>query len=454
MEFVHRVYQPGETIAAIATPPGSGGIAIIRISGDRALDIADSLFSGDVKSYKTHTAHLGTIFNSEREKIDEALLLVMLGRRSFTGEDTVEIQCHGGNVIARAVLESAISQGARLALPGEFSFKAFMNGKLDLAQAEAIQTLIAAKNEKAAGHAHLLLEGALSKKIESFQKDLFHIAAIFEAWVDFPEEGLEFASMESILESLSSIKEKIDSLVATFHDGKKLHFGISLCIVGAPNVGKSSLLNALLDKERAIVTDIPGTTRDLLEEEIFLNGLPVRLIDTAGLRETSDFVEKEGIKRTRKAAEEADLLLHVLDASHERSAEENELAKALPADKTITIWNKIDLKHSFEPDFGIKISAKEKWGLDALKKKIDQMIWKDGPPSKEELLLSSLRHKEALCRASDALSQTLEALKKNTSPEFLVSDIRKSLFELGTIIGKNISEEILSSIFSQFCIGK
>ena len=282
-EFIPRPYQPGETIAAISTPPGEGGISIIRITGEQSIAVAAKIFSGAVASYQSHTAHLGVVCDVSGNRVDEALLLLMRAPRSFTGEDTVELQCHGGMIASRKVLEACLAAGARAALPGEFAFKAFMNGKIDLTQAEAIQKLISAKNEQAFAAAGKHLEGALSLKIQAFQKELIRLGAILEAWVDFPEEGLEFASQEEVIDTLQQLQEKMQNLLSTFEEGRKVEQGISLCIVGTPNAGKSSLMNALLDEERAIVTPLAGTTRDLLHENLTIGGLHFRLTDTAGI---------------------------------------------------------------------------------------------------------------------------------------------------------------------------
>ena len=457
MHFIHKAYTPHDTIAAIATPAGEGGIAVIRISGKDALQVAARVFSGPVHTYKTHTAHLGKVFTLEGKFVDEVLLLVMLGRRSFCGEDTVEIHCHGGSLVTKKVLETVIAAGARPAMPGEFSFKAFMNGKIDLAQAEAIQELIGAKNEIALKKAEDQLQGALSSKIASFQKELFDVAAILEAWVDFPEEGLEFASEEEIIFSLSGTLEKMKHLCSTFHEGQMIKEGLSLCLIGPPNAGKSSLMNALLGKERAIVTDIAGTTRDILEDDLSLCGIHFRIKDTAGIRETEETIEKEGIRRSMQALKKADLVLLLLDVSKQLCDEEKELMELVPKDKTLLVWNKADLGKAYHQKItlpSVEISAKEQQGIAELKEAMQQLIWKKGPPSDEETVITNLRHKNALQEAISSLECVIGGIKSGLSAELLCSDMRKALSELGTIIGSDISEDILSSIFSKFCVGK
>lgn len=457
MEFNHRPYIPEETVAAIATPPGEGGISIIRISGKESLSVTSKIFTGPVFSYLSHTAHLGKIKDEKGHILDEVLLLLMKKPNSFTGEDTVEIHCHGGTIVTKKILSEILKAGARAALPGEFSFKAFMNGKIDLAQAEAIQEVISAKNELAYSAAEQHLQGALSSKIKKFQSKLLDIAAILEAWVDFPEEGLEFASKEEILSSLSEILSIMNLLSLSFQDGKIIHEGLSLCLIGPPNAGKSSLMNALLGKERAIVTEIAGTTRDLLEDALWLGGLHFKLLDTAGIRETEEKIEKEGIRRSLKAMESADVILLVLDSSIPLSPEALSLLEKAPEDKTLLVWNKADLPHetpSTAFSHFVKLSALRGEGLEDLKDAIHKMVWKSGPPSKEEVILTNLRHKEALDRAITALNTVILGLESDLSPEFLSFDMRKALFELGTILGMDISEQILTSIFSKFCVGK
>jgi tRNA modification GTPase len=458
MEFIHQPYIPGETIAAIATPPGEGGVAIIRISGDKALDIADTIFSGPVHTYKSHTAHFGKIHNAKGIHIDDALVLVMLNKKSYTGENTVEIHCHGGSLVTRKVLETVLEAGARAALPGEFTFRAFINGKIDLAQAEAVQDLICAKNDRALNAAENQLKGSLSLQIASFQHSLTQTAAILEAWVDFPEEGLEFATLDEICNDLESVSKEMEKLANTFHDGKILHDGLSMCLIGCPNVGKSSLMNALLDKDRAIVSHIPGTTRDVLEDSLRLNGLHFKLSDTAGIREADEIIEQEGIRRSKKVMQQADLIILVLDAHKGLDQEDLLLLQEVPKKKTIVVWNKIDLSHSplCSIDFPhvVHLSAKQRQGLDHLHQAIDSIIWQNGHPPKEEIIITNIRHKEALNEAIESTKRVQKGLRESLSPEFLTLDMRQCLGELGKIMGTNISEDILSAIFSKFCIGK
>ena len=455
MHFIHKPYEKEDTIAAVATPPGEGGIAIIRISGKEALSVAEKIYAGPIRSYKSHTAHYGKIVNQEDHMLDEVLILPMLAPRSYTGEDTVEIHCHGGSLITRRVLHLVLESGARAALPGEFTFRAYMHGKLDLVQAEAVQSLIGAKNEMALEEAHHQLQGLLSKKIGAFQKELVDIAAILDAWVDFPEEGLEFASLEEILDSLGKVAELMDALSHTFYEGRVLSEGLSLCLIGTPNVGKSSLMNALLGKEKAIVTDVPGTTRDVLEGELRLGGLHFNLLDTAGIRQTDERIEQEGIRRSKEALHKADLILLVLDASRGVLPEDQELIDLAPKEKTIVVWNKIDIPSThLQIPGSISISAKEGRGLTDLKQALDKIIWKKGPPSKEEVLITNARHKQALDSARRSLAKVIEGLKTDVSPEFLTADLRHALMELGVIIGRDITEDILTAIFSKFCVGK
>jgi len=457
MTYNHRPYIPHQTIAAIATPPGEGGIAVIRISGIEAFRIASALFSKPVQGAKEHKILVGTLSNRAGQKLDQVLLLVMKGPKTFTGEDTVEIQCHGGRLVARKILEAALEAGALAAKPGEFSFQAFMNHRLDLSQAEAIAELIHAKNEYAFSQSLGQLEGALSKKIAGFQQRLTHIAAILEAWVDFPEEGLEFASFEEIIADLEAISSDCQKLISSFDQGKIIHDGIRMSIVGSPNVGKSSLMNALLGRDRAIVSPIPGTTRDLIEDDLHLGNLHFRVCDTAGIRHGAELIEEEGIRRAKHAIENSDLILYVRDVQD--SHHHDELCDLLPKEKSILIWNKIDLPHS-EPlpkkAFGhcVELSAQKGTNMDALISTIEEVIWAGHHPSTEEIIITKLRHKESLLRAKNHLHAVIEGLQQNKSAEFVTFDVREALNELGTIIGANVTEDILTEIFSQFCVGK
>ncbi len=459
MKFIHDAYQPDETIAAVATAPGEGGVAIIRICGKQALKVAQKVFSGSISSYKTHTVHYGNIVNIHGQHIDDVLLIPMLAPRSYTGEDTIEIHCHGGNLITRRVLDAVLTAGARQARPGEFTFKAFMNGRIDLSQAEAVQELISAKNERALDAAEKQLQGNLSKKILSFQNKLTHIGAILEAFVDFPEEGLEFASVSDVCKDLKNLTDEMQALADTFHDGKIVHDGISLCLAGAPNVGKSSIMNALLDKDRAIVSPIAGTTRDVLEDYLRLNGLNIKLMDTAGIRTTNEEIEQEGIRRSEMAMSSADIILLVLDAAKGLDQLDLHLIDRLPPEKTVAIWNKMDLKGvgplpTLSTPHVVKLSALEKTGFDGLRQTIDAVVWKNGPPDRDETLITNVRHKEALLKCIDSCLLLNHGLTSDVSPEFLSLDMRHALQSLGSILGTDITEDILSAIFSKFCIGK
>lgn len=441
-----------DTIGAICTPPGNGAVAMIRISGPKALEVTNKIFTGNVFAYPSHTAHLGKITSEQGVVIDEVLLLVMHQGKSYTGEDTVEIMCHGGHFITQKVLARVFEAGARAAGPGEFTLRAFQNGNLDLAQAEAVQELIAAKNEKALLAAERQLEGKLSEKITTIQKELTSITAIIEAWVDYPEEGLEFASKEEIIFQLEEVQKKLTLLSQTFHEGKKIAQGVSICLLGMPNVGKSSLLNALLEEERAIVTEIAGTTRDLLAEDLQLGGLTFRITDTAGIRDAEDLIEQEGVKRSQKAAKNADLVLIVLDVTREMTEEEIGFIETYK--EALIILNKSDLSDKKHPVNGVRISAKTGAGLDKLKVALLEKALFDTARSDEEVIITKERHFKAIYEASSFLGNAIAGLKTEISPEFLAVDMRSSLKELAKIIGTNITEDILGAIFSKFCVGK
>jgi len=450
---VSTPFASHDTIAALATAPGEGAVAIVRISGKQAVEITSKIFSGPLKQYATHTAHVGLI-SAHGQVIDQVLALVMRAPRSYTGEDVVEFQCHGGRLASKKVLETVLQAGARLAHPGEFTFRAFMHGKLDLSQAEAVQSLIGAKNEQALQHAQAHLAGSLSNKMKSFQKTLLHVAAICEAWVDFPDEDLEFASKDELMALLEKVRQEMMCLIQSFEDGKRLFQGISLAIVGEPNAGKSSLLNALLEEERAIVSPIAGTTRDVLQEELTIGGWTFRLTDTAGLRETEEYVEKEGIRRAYLAMEKADWVLVVLDLTRPLPS----LLEGVPKEKSILVFNKMDLALEKIPSLCFPhqafISARTGEGIEKLKQFLCQLVWEHGAPEHDELILTSQRHKQSLVQAVEAITRVVEGLEKINSPEWVAADLRVALRALGEILGQDVTEEVLTTIFSTFCIGK
>ncbi len=462
MHYVHHQSNRNDTIVALATPPGMGGIAIVRISGKRAIEIASLSAKAPLIDQASHTAKLYPIFSYADALIDRALILVMRSPKSFTGEDVVEIHCHGGHLISRRVIESLALLGARPAEPGEFSMRAFLNGKIDLAQAEAIQSLIGAQSEEALKVAEAQLEGRLSHSIKALQIQGTRIAAIFEAWVDFPEEGLEFAPFEEVCEEIQEMKKSLETLLRTYRDGKIIRDGISLAFVGAPNAGKSSLMNALLGKNRAIVSPIPGTTRDIVEDDATFHGVSFRLIDTAGIRTTDELIEEEGIRRSKQAIERADIVLAVCDVTQPEDRDMLNVVQNIPKGKSLVVWNKIDLlkePYTIGEKFSIGmpevyVSAETKEGFVALHRAVDRIVWSQGALPRDEVMITSVRHKNALGEALQSLSKVIDGLLLGESPEFLVFDMKSALKSLGTIIGTDITEDILTSIFSQFCIGK
>lgn len=453
-----------DTICAIATPIGEGGIAIIRVSGENALEIVSKVFrakSGtDIKEMKSYTMKYGHIYYGD-DLIDEVIISYMKGPRSFTAEDVVEINCHGGVVSTNKVLESIIKAGARIAEPGEFTKRAFLNGRIDLSQAEAVMDLIRAKTDLSMKSALMQSSGYLSRHINKLREYMLNVMALVEFAVDFTEDDEEIdpSIPKNVEKSLKSGIEEMKVLLKGADAGKIIREGLSLAIVGKPNVGKSSLLNALLREKRAIVTDIAGTTRDIIEEYINLDGVPVKIIDTAGIRETEDVVEKIGVERSREKLEEADLILLVMDSSREISDEDKEIIEQVKGKKTVLILNKIDLEQKLDEkyikDFEniIRISAKEEIGLDELKQNIKDLFF-SGSIETESLIISNSRHKQALIRALENAEEALVRVQRNEYLDLVSIYVMSSLKALNEITGNELEEDLVNKIFGDFCVGK
>ena len=455
-----------DTICAIATAIGEGGIAIIRISGERALDITSRVFKAksnqDIKEMKSYTMKYGHIYDIDNgDLIDEVIVSYMKGPKSFTAEDVIEINCHGGVVSTNKVLETVIKAGARLAEPGEFTKRAFLNGRIDLSQAEAVIDIIRAKTDLAMKSALMQSTGHLSTKINKLRDYMLNVLALVEFAVDFTEDDEEVdpSITLKVADSLQKGVTEMQTLIKGADEGKLIREGLSLAIVGKPNVGKSSLLNALLREKRAIVTDIAGTTRDVIEEYINLDGVPVKIIDTAGIRETEDVVEKIGVERSREKLEEADLVLLVLDSSRELEDEDNQLIDYIKDKKSIIILNKMDLESKIDEsvldEFEdiIKISAREELGLDILKKTIKDLFF-SGEIDSESLIISNSRHKQALYRALENAENALVRVQNNEYLDLISIFVMSALRALNEITGNELEEDLVNKIFGDFCVGK
>ncbi|MEL7833276.1 tRNA uridine-5-carboxymethylaminomethyl(34) synthesis GTPase MnmE [Fodinibius sp. Rm-B-1B1-1] len=449
-------------IAAIATPVGEGGIAVIRVSGKDAIDKVNEAFRGkDLTKQDSHTVHFGKIIDQDGNIVDEVLATLFHSPKSYTGEETVEISCHGGVLVTQAVLEAMLDLGVQSAEPGEFTQRAFLNGKMELSQAEAVADLIHAKSKKALDSAHQQLEGRLGEHIKQFRQQIIDATAMVELELDFVEEDVEFADKEELERLLKELDEEIDDLLATYETGRLVKHGVRTVFIGLPNAGKSTLLNTLVGKDRAIVTDIAGTTRDTIDVDWSYDGLRFKLTDTAGLRETEDVIEAEGVKRSQEAFEKADLAVYLKDLSRELTPEEREdianFQKSAGDTPFVLIGTKNDIAIDVDEermDYDLKISALEGEKIDALKKLMKQRALENKEYNSSSILVTSSRHRDALKKAQENVRSAIRALDQGMTGDFLSIDLRSALKDLGTITGEITTEDILDSIFSRFCIGK
>ncbi|GER93195.1 tRNA uridine-5-carboxymethylaminomethyl(34) synthesis GTPase MnmE [hot springs metagenome] len=461
-----------DTIVAISTPIGEGGIGIVRLSGKDAIPIADKVFFSPkgkkLRDAKSHTIIYGFVIDPiENNRIDEVIVTVMKAPKTYTREDVVEINCHGGMLPLHATMRILLREGARLAEPGEFTKRAFLNGRIDLSQAEAVIDIIRAKTETAERLALKQLEGKLSSRITDIRDKLVELCMHIEAYIDFPEEEIESLEKQDIINSIDMIKGNLSNIIRSYDEGKFFREGVSTAIVGKPNVGKSSLLNALLQKDRAIVTEIPGTTRDIIEDYVNIKGLPLRIMDTAGIRETHDLAEIEGVRRSLKAIDGADIVLAVLDASRQLDKADKEVIDKVKGKKTIIVINKSDIESptfdleplSFNLKPCVRVSALKGDGIDDLKDAIYSMCITsskaaDAAIDTEDIIITNIRHRQAIEKALKSLYNAEDILKRNEPLEIAAIFIRESLDSLGEIVGVVTTEDILNKIFNEFCIGK
>lgn len=457
-----------ETIAAVATAMSESGIGIIRISGEDAIVIADKIYRTNngkqkLKEFKSHTIHYGFIID-EGEILDEVMISVMKSPRSYTMEDTVEINCHGGILMLNRVLEAVIKSGARLAEPGEFTKRAFLNGRIDLSKAEAVIDIIHSKNEFALKSSVNQLKGLLSDEITSIRKSIIYEIAFIESALDDPEHISLDGYYERLKEKVAELLIRLNKLLETADNGKILKEGINTVIVGKPNAGKSSLLNLLVGEERAIVTDVAGTTRDILEEQIKLNGISLNIIDTAGIRTTEDTVEKIGVQKARKFAETADLIIYVVDSSVPLDDNDIAISKLIQEKKTILLLNKSDLDSVVTEEMLIplvtedvqiiKISAKENTGMQELEEAVKTMFFHGDISYNNEIFITNMRHKEAIQDAYNSLDMVRKSIEDEMPEDFLSIDLMSAYASLGYIIGEEVGEDLVNEIFSKFCMGK
>lgn len=458
-----------DTIAAISTPMGEGAIAIVRLSGDQAIDIADKLFKGvggkRIKEVATHTIHYGHIIDPRTGEIaEEVMVAVMKGPKTFTKEDVVEINCHGGLVSVNRVLQLILNNGARLAEPGEFTKRAFLNGRIDLSQAEAVMDLIRAKTDRAMNMALGQMEGRLSKLIAKLRQEIIETLAQVEVNIDYPEyDDVEEVTHQLLIEKSTNVKNEIEKLLRTAGQGKILREGLSTVIIGRPNVGKSSLLNSLVQENKAIVTDIPGTTRDVIEEYVNVRGVPLRLLDTAGIRETEDIVERIGVERSRQVLKEADLILLVLNYSDELTVEDEQLFQAVEDMDVIVIVNKTDLPEKINMERVKELSRKHKLvttsllddkGVDELEEAIATLFFEGTIEAGDMTYVSNTRHIALLNQALHSIEEAIQEVEMGTPIDIVQIDLTRTWELLGEITGDTVHDSLIDQLFSQFCLGK
>lgn len=447
-----------DTIVAIASPPGQGAVSLIRISGSESLQIAEKIFKGNKLNWATipRSQHFGSIVNNKQDKVDGVLITFFRGPNSYTGEDTVEISCHGGMLVTQAVLDVVIEAGARSAEPGEFSKRSFLNGKMDLTQAEAVMDLISARTSLAMRAANSQLDGRLGERVEDIKNEILNILAHVEAYIDFPEEDIAPEAIEKIIEKLINLVKSIGQLIDTAEQGRILREGLLVAIAGPPNAGKSSLMNVLLGFDRAIVSDIAGTTRDTIEEMANIRGIPVRLIDTAGIRDVDDLIEGEGVDRAKKVIERADLVLLVLDGSEPLVEMNNFIQKNLESLDRLLVINKNDLgiHDSYRSLGGINVSCEKETGLDELANALVDHCMTGGDTFGSDIVSVNSRHRACLETSRKELIKAKDALTEGVDSEFVSVDLRCALDSVGEIVGKADVEDLLGKIFGTFCIGK
>ena len=455
-----------DTIAAIATAMSNSGIGIVRISGDEALEVADRIFrpkkgSRKVSDMETHTIHYGYVVDGE-EVVDEVMLLIMKAPRSYTCEDTIEIDCHGGVLVMKKILETVLKYGARPAEPGEFTKRAFLNGRIDLSQAESVIDVINAQNELALKSSVSQLQGAVLEKIKAIRAVVLHEIAFIESALDDPEHVSLEGYPEQLHEIMSDAHSKVKKLLDSSDNGKMLKEGINTAIVGKPNAGKSSLLNILVGEERAIVTEIAGTTRDILQEQIQIGGIGLNVIDTAGIRDTEDIVEKIGVNKSREYIEKADLINYVVDSSTELDETDQEIIEAIQNKKAIVLLNKSDLDAKTDASVLqtqlskpiLSISAKNNTGIHELETLIEEMFFSGKLSFNDEVYITNIRQKNALAEAQNSLKMVLQSIADGMPEDFFTIDMMNAYEALGTIIGESVGEDLVNEIFSKFCMGK